>query len=699
MTAQMHVVGKRHFGLKALPSGGGGGRRTTRELFDTLLLWKARVPLDAEGRATVEVPLNDSLTTFRIVAVATGGSETFGTGAVSIRTTQDLMILPGLAPLVREGDRYTAETTVRNTTGTSKTVLVTAKVDGIATALEPRTVALDPGAATVVSWDVSVPVGPSALRWEIEAAGGGLTDRVLATQSVVPAVPLRVYQATITQWEARPLEHTVERPAGAVAGRGGIDVSLRPTLVEGVDALRTFMRRYPYTCLEQRVSVAVALRDRSGWDTLSRAFPSHLDGDGLLKYFPGMFQGSDVLTSYVLAIAHEAGWPIDDATRARMTAGLANVVRGKIRRGSPVPSPDLTLRKLAAIEALSRYGAAQADMLSTVRIEPNLWPTSGVLDWWSVLRRLDVADRERRRDEAERIVRARLTLGGTTLGFSTERGDRFAWLMVSPDTNAVRLVLAILDAPGWKSDVPRIVRAAIGRQQRGAWDLTTSNAWGVLALEKFSAAFERDEVTGATAAALVGRRVALDWTASARGGRLSLPWPAGREDLRVTHDGTGRPWITVEANAAVPLAAPLEHGYRIVKSMAPIEQRQPGRWSRGDLVRVRIEIEAQNDMAWVVVEDPVPAGASHIGRGLGRESTLASQGEQQRGDAWIAYEERRFDRYRAYYAWVPKGKFVTEYTVRLNQAGRLGLPTTRVEALYAPETFAERPNAVVEVAP
>jgi uncharacterized protein YfaS (alpha-2-macroglobulin family) len=374
-------------------------------------------------------------------------------------------------------------------------------------------------------------------------------------------------------------------------------------------------------------------------------------------------------------------------------------VRGKIRRGSPVPSPDLTLRKLAALEALSRHGAARAAMLSTIRIEPNLWPTSGVLDWWSVVRSLDVPDRAHRRDDAERILRARLTLGGTTLGFSTERADRFPWLMVSPDTNAVRLVLAVLDAPAWKADVPRLVRAAVARQHRGAWDLTTSNAWGVLALEKFSAAFERDPVGGTTAAALVGRRVALDWAAAARGGRLSLPWPAGREDLRVTHEGPGRPWITVETQAALPLAAPLEHGYRIVKTLSPVEQRQPGRWSRGDLVRVRLQIEAQTDMAWVVVDDPVPAGTSHVGRGLARESTLAAQGEQQRGFAWMAYEERRFEGYRAYYAWVPKGTFVTEYTVRLNQAGRFVLPATRVEALYAPETFAERPNAALEVAP
>ena len=72
-TAQMQVVGKRHFGRKAFPHGGGGGRSGGRELFETLLLWKGKVLLDANGEASVDVPLNDSLTTFRIVAVASGG--------------------------------------------------------------------------------------------------------------------------------------------------------------------------------------------------------------------------------------------------------------------------------------------------------------------------------------------------------------------------------------------------------------------------------------------------------------------------------------------------------------------------------------------------------------------------------------------------------------------------------------------------
>jgi uncharacterized protein YfaS (alpha-2-macroglobulin family) len=69
-TAQGEIIGRRHYGRKAVAPGGGGGRGGTRELFDTLLLWQARLQLDARGEATLEVPLNDSLTSFRLVAVA-----------------------------------------------------------------------------------------------------------------------------------------------------------------------------------------------------------------------------------------------------------------------------------------------------------------------------------------------------------------------------------------------------------------------------------------------------------------------------------------------------------------------------------------------------------------------------------------------------------------------------------------------------
>ncbi|PWF47800.1 hypothetical protein BHT19_0028140, partial [[Kluyvera] intestini] len=135
-----------------------------------------------------------------------------------------------------------------------------------------------------------------------------------------------------------------------------------------------------------------------------------------------------------------------------------------------------------------------------------------------------------------------------------------------------------------------------------------------------------------------------------------------------------------------------------------IEQKQAGVYTRGDVLRVTLDIDAQSEMTWVVVSDPVPGGATLLGSGLGRDSTIA-QGKQDsprdRGMGWLAYEERSFEAYRAYYESMPKGRTSISYTVRLNNAGEFNLPPTRVEAMYAPEMFGEVPNAklVVKAAP
>ncbi|RYY95615.1 MAG: hypothetical protein EOO24_22570, partial [Comamonadaceae bacterium] len=133
------------------------------------------------------------------------------------------------------------------------------------------------------------------------------------------------------------------------------------------------------------------------------------------------------------------------------------------------------------------------------------------------------------------------------------------------------------------------------------------------------------------------------------------------------------------------------------KTVTAVEQAVAGRFSRGDVIRVGIEVNASADMTWVALTDPIPGGATILGGGLGRDSQIATSGERKSGSAWPAFEERSFEAFRAYYEYVPKGVFKVEYTMRLNNVGDFALPPTRVEALYAPEMFGEWPNARVKV--
>jgi uncharacterized protein YfaS (alpha-2-macroglobulin family) len=705
-TAQGHVVGKRHYGRKAVPAGGGGGRSGARELFDTLLLWKARVPLDAQGRATVEIPLNDSLSSFRVVAVATAGESRFGTGRATIRTSQDLMLFAGLPPVVREQDEFAAMFTVRNTTaGSLDTKLRWTLRDRPATdksavvlASGEQPVALAASESRVVSIPAKAPVNVAKLHWEVTALAGNARDTLRATQDVIEVHPVRVYQATLARLDA-PLSFPVERPAEAIEGRGGVRVEVMGSLAGEQSALREWFRYYPYTCLEQRASKAIGLRDDRLFDSVGASLPNYLDRDGLARYFPSdSLEGSDVLTAYLVQVAHADGrsWPEDSLER--MLRGLEAFATGKISRDGAFAAPDLAIRKLAVIEALSRHDRARPEMIQAIAIDPARWPTSAVIDWIGILQRVpSIPDAVNKREQALSILRSRTNFQGTVMTFSSEKSDALWWLMIGADVNANRALLAVLAEPSWKADMGRMVRGTLSRQIRGTWSTTVANAWGTVALAQYAEAFEATPAKGSTRVTLAGEKRDVEVGEAKQS--MELPWPSGRATLDLAHQGEGAPWAIVQSRAALPLKEALSTGYRVKRTVAAVERKDASAWSRGDVYRVTLEVEAQSDMTWVVVDDPIPAGAAILGSGLGRDSALLASGEKGEGWAWPAFVERASTAYRAYYLFVPKGKFTTEYTVRLNNPGRFDLPATRVEAMYAPEMLGEIPNAAVVVKP
>lgn len=732
-TAQMEIVGRRHYGRKAVPAGGGGGGSATRELFDTLLLWNGRIALDDQGRAQVTVPLNDALTTFEIVAVADMSTGLFGTGTTSIRSTQDVQIISGLPPLVREQDRYTAQFTLRNTTAAAMNLKVTARSGGVD--LAPQSVAIPANASRQVSWDVIAPAQTGATQtgttqtgaprtgtasgsaqtivWELGAKdeASGAQDAIKVTQRLVPVVPVTVQQATLVQL-AQPLTLPVQAPAGALAGKGGLKLSLEASLAQGLPGVRTWLANYPFACLEQTASKALGLQDAGQWSHVQQQMSGYLDADGLANYFPVRAgdgnQGSDALTAYLLAAAHTAQksdprFALNPPLAQQMLAGLAAFVEGRIERSFWSPRPDLDVRKLAAIEALSRYGQAVPAMLDSIVIDPKRWPTHAVIDWLNILKRVPtIPRRDSLMAQASQILRARLIYQGTRVMFNNERDDQWWWLMQNGDVNAARLLLTVLDDPQWRDDLAGLATGLLGRQQRGAWSTTTANVWGSLAIRAFAAAKESVPVSGSTFATLGATQATTDLSTTGDH-PLWLSWPAtgGAEPLSVAHQGAGKPWLTVQSMAAVPLEAPRFSGYQIRRTIEPVQQADTslaaGSYSRGDILRVTLEVNASADMTWVVVTDPIPAGAAILGGGLGRDSAIAAQGERDLGTAWPAYQARSFESFTAYYAYVPSGVVKVQYTMRLNNAGTFALPPSRVEAMYAPEIFGEAPNPSIRV--
>lgn len=677
-TAQGQVVGKRHFGAKAVAAGGGGGATAgmARRDFTPVIAWVGRARLDAAGQALVPFRLNDSLSGFRLVAIASAGSGLFGTGSASLRTTQDLQILPGIPPLVRSGDAYVATALIRNTSSAAMRVAVTAKMGEIALPAQSATIAA--GSATTLRWSVTAPA-ISATNWVIAAGSGRISDRVVVPQTIEPAVPEQVIAASLIR-PGQPL--ALALPAGAQRGR--VSVALLPSLAN-LPGVRAYMAAYPYDCIEQRLSRAVATGDLARWDAEAAGLSSWADAQGLLRYFPTTSLPGDAdLTAYVLRLSRLAGWPLPETVRTRMVAGLTPIADGR------TAAPDAT--RLAALAALAGEAAPVARMLAGLNIAPDAWGPAALMDWHAIANAMG-----NRREAAATLarLRARLDDRGSVMRLAGRSDD---WsLMADPDAAMARLLLIASADANWAADAPRLARALAMAQQRGHWRTTPANALGSIAMQDFARRFEAGRVSGNSLVTLAGQSARIAWPAKGDPAPVTLPLAAG--PIGFSHNGGGQPWAQVSLAAAVPQARAIAAGLSLTRTLTPVAQAVPGRWSRGDVIAVRLSIRAAARTPWVALIDPIPAGATILGGGLGGRSELLDQGGAGGGTGggtppdWL---ERRTGAVQALWRQLD-GSAVVEYRLRLGSEGRFTLPSARAEAMYAPDIRAALPASRLTV--
>ncbi|MGQ3102017.1 MAG: alpha-2-macroglobulin family protein, partial [Sphingopyxis solisilvae] len=582
-TAQMQVVGKRHYGRKALEPGGGGGgdlSGLTREDFRPVLLWRGNVPLDAKGRATVDVPLSDNLSGFRLVAIATDGAQYFGTGETTVRTVQDLGIFAGMPELVRTGDSYDARFTLRNSTDRAMEVTATATLSPAVATAPPLIVTIPAGGAVPISWAMTAPETTGPIEWTVDAVakGGKQRDRLVFAQQVEPAVPVETWAASLFRvGPATTLPIAI--PAGALPG-GYVDVALAGTLAPPLSGVRDYMAAYPYTCFEQSTSRAIALGDIGRWQALAEAMPTYLDGDGLLRYWPNeRMEGSIELTAYVLSITAANGYAIPDASKAKMVGALQAVVEGRLTRKGYGPW-DIRPVRIAALAALARNNAAGPQLVGAIDVAPVDMATGTLADWLVAIEKTPgVRNAPALRTAAEAELRKRLVYEGTRLDLVDDARAPW-WMMTSGDEMAIKALEAVLGRQGWEDDAGKLMVGVAQRQRKGHWDTTPANAWGAVTVRRFADLYPASAITGVTNISLAGASASQSWPLPAE-----TPSPLrvalNAATMSLNHQGSGAPWATVSVKAAVPLKEPLNAGYRIKRSVSIVKAANKDRLTRG----------------------------------------------------------------------------------------------------------------------
>ncbi len=225
-----------------------------RQWFPETLLWRPELITDDDGRASIEVDLADSITTWRLSASAVTAEGNLGADEAAIRVFQPFFVDLNLPVALTRGDEVAVPVVVYNYLDGPQTVELTlADAPWFKRLGEPvQKLELEPNEVRSVSYRIRAKkVGKYELQ--VDALGGDVADAIKREIEVLPDGRRveRVENGTLQQ----PAEMEFDVPDNAIEGSVKTIVRIYPSsfsqLVEGLDAI--FQR--PYGCFEQTSSV------------------------------------------------------------------------------------------------------------------------------------------------------------------------------------------------------------------------------------------------------------------------------------------------------------------------------------------------------------------------------------------------------------------------------------------------------------
>ena len=236
-----------------------GGKSVTmprvRDYFPETLLWQPELITDDNGVATLELPLADSITTWRMTAAAVSAQGRLGGGEFPVRVFQPFFVDIDLPVSLTRNDEVSVPCVVYNYLDRPLEVELQLKKDvwfeQINADTEARVVQLKPGDVQVVYYPIKV-LNAGNHQFEVTAVAGETADAIRRAIEVVPDG--RPIEQTVSGMLDEPLQMVFDIPEGAIEGSVRATLKLLPStfsqLVDGLDNIF----RMPHGCFEQTSS-------------------------------------------------------------------------------------------------------------------------------------------------------------------------------------------------------------------------------------------------------------------------------------------------------------------------------------------------------------------------------------------------------------------------------------------------------------
>jgi alpha-2-macroglobulin len=684
--SRQRIVSRRVLTPKGSTEGGGGGADasagTLRKDFRVLAFWLGSVTTGADGHASVDVKLPESLTTYRIMAVAGDRASRFGSGDAEVRTNKPLTLRATFPRFMAVGDRAFFGAVVGSQLKSGGEAVVTMK-------------SLDPGLLELTGpTEQRVKVAPGGnieVRFQGAAKAIGrarlqmtakLGDEIDSFEDAIPVEVLASAETVATYGEAggsaTTATETLTVPTGVVPGFGGLHVEVASTALVGLGEGARYLVEYPYGCAEQKGSRAIALLlaadlgdafSLPGMDT-SKMKPAvqqtlkELERfqcpSGGFAYWPGACSStSPYLTAYLLhvfKVASDLKYDVDAGMRARAHAYLEQ----QLAAPPPVNEgwwPAYTAWQAFAVKVLTEGGRNQDSNLTRLFGYLNRMPVFAVAYLHDAMVARGETSGARVDELRRRMNNAILPEAGAS--HVEELADPYLLWFWNSNVRSTAIVLNSLARGGGlqpapapetpPSNIRALVRWLMQVRKDGRWGNTQENAYAMEALVNYYRRFEpaapdfravvklaekelaREEFRGRTTTSEATTVPMEKVLASAPGGTA--------RPLTFTREGTGTLFYSSRLRYAVDqlFQQGLDSGFAIERRYEPFveEGSRPAAasYAAGDLVRVTLTFRLSKERRFVAVTDPLPAGFEAVESWFSTTaSDMAAQQDRQRNE-------------------------------------------------------------------
>jgi hypothetical protein len=679
------------------PGQGGYAATEIRSNFADTMLWRT-VTTGADGRATVEVEIPDNLTTWRATARAVTADSRFGQEAATVVSRKEMIVRLETPRFFTQNDQTVVSAIAHNYLASEKEVKIELAAEGIEmTGDRELKVRVEAGGQKRIDWKARVRSAGKA-KITVKALSDEDSDAMQLSIPVLPHGAMK-WDSKGGVVEGRVVEK-VRVPEGAVREGTELVVVVSPTHASMVLEALEYLAGYPYGCVEQTMSrflptvvVSQALQKLGIENRELKAELPAMVAAGLQRLYNfqqadggwGWWQNdrsSPWTTAYVvmgLAMARDADHPVDGAVLARGIQALQHHL-GQAKDANT---------QAYVLHALSLAGSRN----DTVRDQ--LTDRLGELNGYSkALLALALAKDGR----SAKDVLAALSKDAKVVGASVhfEGSDRGGWLDHSMEVTAAALRAFVRLDP--KNElVPRMVHWLSTVRQGNYWASTKQTAMVVFALVDSLAATGDLNPDMTLTLSLNGDRVfsqrvtketwqKFDGMRKFAAARLR----PGENEIAIEKAGSGSPVYSVflKYYAEAEDLQPSQGGIQVERTYSRVVREGGKRVlqriesgetvASGDEIEVTLQVSADRDYEWLMLEDPLPSGCEPIREYWGHHGW-------GRWSYWYSRKEFRDEKVSIAMTTLGRGRHTASYVMRAETPGDFHVLPAAVFNMYHPE--------------